>query len=151
VKEKNKMGRKNEMRQRYYDVDLSQKTAIMYFNGIKARNIGGFFWMWRNIFRLGRLARQQPTCLQVKIAVVSPTEMMQVSYWKDQAALRAFYQKPEHVAALRYTFQHPDHFTLYNETYEPPISTRYLNGVNGYATSQPPQARAMPLTMSGTN
>lgn len=137
------MRKKNDMKHRYYEVDLSQKTAIMYFNGIRARNAQAFVWMWSNIFRLGALARQHPNCLQVKLAIVSPIEMIQVSYWKDQEALRAFYQKSEHVAALRYTFQHPDHFTLYNETYEPPVSTRYLNGVNGYATSQPPTARPM--------
>ena len=130
------MGKKNDMKHRYYEVDLSQKTAIVYLNGIKARNVQAFLLMWSNIFRLGILARQQSTCLQVKLALISPIEMIQVSYWKDQTALRAFYQKPEHIAVLRYTFQHPDHFTLYNETYEPPISTRYLNGVNGYATSQ---------------
>jgi hypothetical protein len=123
-------------RERYFEVDLSEPTAVVYFNGMICHNLRALAWMWRHIPRVVRLARATEGLIQIKPGLTGPREMHLMSYWRDEAALRGFYTHPEHVAMMRLTFENPDWFTLYNETYSAPVSTRYWNAPDGYALSQ---------------
>ena len=123
--------------ERAFSIDLTTPTAITYLNGMIARTPQSWLWMWANALRLELLARRTDGCLQTRRGIVSPRQIMLVSYWRDDAALRSFYANPAHVKLMRMVFRHPNWFTLYNETYRIPESTRYWNGPNGYALSQP--------------
>lgn len=126
-----------------YSIDLSEPTAITYVNGIIARTPRAWAWMWTALPRVYLLARASAGCLQAKSSVAGPREMMLLSYWRDEDALRRFYSHPMHVDLMRTVFHHTDWFTLYNETYRIPISARYWNAPNGYALSQPSRARTI--------
>jgi heme-degrading monooxygenase HmoA len=127
-------------RKRYFEVDLTTPTAVVYFNGMIVHNAKAWWWMWSHVPKIPRRARETEGFLQIKPGVTSPREIHLMSYWRDDDALRRFYTHPEHVEMMRLTFSKPDWFTLYNETYSMPVSTRYWNGRNGYALSQAPQA-----------
>ena len=128
---------------RAFSIDLTEPTAITYLNGMIARTPQSWAWMWASALKLERLARHMDGCLQTKAGIVSPRQIMLVSYWRDDAALRSFYPHPVHVKLMRMVFRHPNWFTLYNETYRMPESTRYWNAPNGYALSQPWRAETL--------
>lgn len=122
---------------RSFTIDLSEPTAITYLNGMIARTPRAWAWMWMNLPPMWLLARKDPGCLQATPYVGSPRKLLLLSYWRDEAALRAFYAHARHVEMMRFVFAHQHWFTLFNETYRIPIATRYWNAPNGYALSQP--------------
>jgi hypothetical protein len=126
-----------------FSVDLSEPTAVTYVNGIVARTPRAWAWMMVRLPPMLFLVRAQDGCLQAKSFLGGPREMLMLSYWRDEEALRGLYTHPRHVALMRTVFRHPDWFTLFNETYRIPISTRYWNAPNGYALSQPWQAATL--------
>lgn len=133
----------NADRRYSFSVDLNEPTAITYVNGIIARTPRAWAWMWAKLPPIYFVARAQDGCLQAKSFVGGPREMLMLSYWRDEDALRALYTHPAHVSLMRTVFRHPDWFVLFNETYRIPISTRYWNAPNGYALSQPWQAKTV--------
>jgi len=72
----------------------------------------------------------------MRIAIVGPTEVLVVSYWENEEALRASFRDKAHVEMMRYTYQHPEDLVLGNETYSRPISTRYMNEPGGFALAK---------------
>lgn len=126
---------------RAFSIDLTKPTAITYVNGIIAETPRAWAWMWLNLPKVRKIGKAADGCLQMKAAIISPRQMVLISYWRDQAALRGFYTHPAHVQLMRTLFRNQHWFTLYNETYEIPITTRYWNAPHGYALSQPWLAR----------
>lgn len=122
---------------RSYSADLSEPTAITYVNGIAARTPHAWAWMWAHVPKTWLVARRDPGCLQATAWIGGPHKLLMLSYWRDEAALRAFYTRPEHIKLMRVAFRHQHWFTLFNETYQIPITTRYWNAPNGYVLSQP--------------
>jgi len=127
---------------RSYVIDLSEPTALAYFNGAIVRNPRGLAVFLASAPRMLFAARGTEGCLQAKAAIAGPREFVMFSYWRDHEALRRFYTSPLHVRLMRLVFDHPDWYTLYNETYRVPESVRYWNAVNGYGLSQSPRTES---------
>ncbi len=128
---------------RSFVIDLSEPTAIAYFNGAIMRNARAYAYFVSQAPKMLFAARKTDGCLQAKSAIVGPREFFMLSYWRDEAALRRFYTTALHVKLMKKVFEHPDWYTLYNETYRVPMSVRYWNAVNGYGLSQPPRTESM--------
>lgn len=128
---------------RAYVIDLSEPTAVAYFNGAIIHSPVAYAYFVSQGPRMLFTARKTEGCLQAKSAMAGPREFVMLSYWRDHAALRRFYTTPLHVRLMKLVFDHPDWFTLYNETYRVPESVRYWNAVNGYGLSQPARTLSM--------
>ncbi len=133
------MSQTHQNAKRVYEADAAPSDAIVFVNWIKARNLRGFLQMYRfapAVNRMLQRARGQGL-FDARVSIVSPTELLVVSYWENEDALRASFRDEAHVRMMRYTFQHPDDLILGNETYQQPISTRYVNEAGGYALVRP--------------
>jgi len=128
---------------RSYVIDLSEPTAVAYFNGAIIRTPRAYAYFLSQAPKMLFTARKTEGCLQAKAALAGPREFVMLSYWRDHDALRRFYVNPLHTRLMKAVFDHPDWFTLYNETYRVPESVRYWNAVNGYGLSQPVRTESM--------
>ena len=126
-----------------YQIDLpSDAKAVVFYNGIKALNIRGFFWLWQQIF-VGKLngVSQAPGCVEAKLAICTPTEAVIVSYWQDEQSLMAFFHSPLHCQMMKNMTNivavDKKAIAVFNETYSPLKSGRYLNEPQGLAKIYP--------------
>lgn len=117
-----------------YTVALPEHPeAVVFVNGIIARNIKGWFWLMRHLLWIRKSVTQSPGCIQLKAGVCSVKEVVMVSYWQDAAALKVFFTSEAHRKMMRYFQQHPSELCLYNETYTPQRSGKYTNEPQGMA------------------
>jgi len=116
-----------------------KQEALVFVNWMKARNLRGFFGMYRLIPTIYAMLRRAKSygLLESRLAIVGPREFVVISYWENEAALRAAFQDEGHVQMMRYIFKNHQDLDLGNETYTQPISTRYLNDAGGYSLAQP--------------
>lgn len=126
-----------------YQIDLPKDAkAVVFFNGIKALNTRGCFWLWRQIF-IGKLntVSQASGCIETKLAICSPTEAVIVSYWQDEKSLMQFFHSPLHRQMMKSMMNivkvDPEAIAVFNETYRPQRSGRYLNKLQGLAKIYP--------------
>ena len=126
-----------------YQIDLPQDApVVVFFNGMKALNLKGFFWLWRQIL-LGKLhhVTQALGCLETKLAICSPTEAVIVSYWQDDKSLKEFFHSPLHRKMMKNTVKiiaaDKKAIALFNETYRPLKSGMYFNDPQGLAKIYP--------------
>ena len=124
-----------------YQLNLPENPeAVIFVNGFLARNLAGFFWMWRNIFWISKVTAQASNCVQVKAGICSPNEVVMVSYWLDVASLKNFFRSEHHRQMMQFIVKNPKSLCLYNETYQPVQSGKYINEPHGmaaiYARSQ---------------
>lgn len=110
--------------------------AIMFVNGIKARNIRGLLYMWRNIRTLQTSPAQADGCRDVKAGIVGPNEFVVVSYWQSENDLKHYFQSEAHRRMMRYYYQNLHNLELYNETYHPTHAGKY-NAAHGMAKVYP--------------
>lgn len=117
-----------------YEANLKNDTrAVVFINGIIARNRQGFLWLWRNLMQLQTSTAKAPGCSQVKAGICSAREIVMVSYWQDQADLTNFYRTKFHASMMKYVAKNPDNLVLYNETYLPSKPGKYSNEAQGMA------------------
>jgi heme-degrading monooxygenase HmoA len=122
-----------------YQIDIPQNTDVVVFcNGIKALNSKGFFWLWQQIFtaQLNNV-KTAPGCVETKLAICSPTEVIMVSYWQNQQSLTEFFQSSRHRQMMKDTMKmiavDSKAIALFNETYRPLKSGKYFNQPQGLA------------------
>ncbi|MGJ3245225.1 MAG: monooxygenase family protein [Elainellaceae cyanobacterium] len=121
-----------------YQIDLpAQPDAVVFVNGIVARNRKGFIWMWKNLFRFRDETQSAEGCLQVKAGICGPSEVLMVSYWHDRASLMQFFRGAFHRELMEFVGNHPDALCLYNETYHPTKSGKYIQEPQGLALIYP--------------
>lgn len=122
-----------------YQANVEQTEAIVFVNWMKARNLRGFINMYRLSWSVNQMMQRARNngLFDARIAIVGPTEVLVVSYWENEEALRASFRDKAHVEMMRYTYQHPEDLVLGNETYSRPFSTRYMNEPGGFALAQP--------------
>ena len=119
-------------------VDLpEQADAVVFVNGIKARNVQGLLYMWRNLQVLRTSPMQVDGCMDMKAGIIGPNEFVIVSYWQSPEALKAYFMSEVHRKMMKYFYQHPDSIELYNETYHPTSAGKY--------TSEHGMAKVYPL------
>ena len=123
-----------------YKIDLPQDSeVVVFFNGIKALNIKGFFWLWQQIFTT---SVKDSNCIETKLSICSSLqEAIIVSYWQDEASLMQFFHSPSHRQMMKnmtsFIKANPGAIAVYNETYRPLRSGQYLNKPQGLAKIYP--------------
>lgn len=123
-----------------YQIDLPQDSeAVVFFNGIKALNIKGFFWLWQQIFTTS--ITEAPGCVETKLSICSPHEAVIVSYWQNEASLMQFFHSPIHRQMMQNMTQiitdDPQAIAVFNEIYRPVRSGKYFNEPQGLAKMYP--------------
>ena len=131
------------MKQTSYQIDLPQTpNAVVFINGIKAENLWGCWWLWRQRFSIRQACITAEGCQEVKAGICSPQEVVIVSYWQDEASLMAFFHSPIHgqmmKKMLNFLATHPQALSLYNETYNPLRSGKYFQQPHGLAKMYQP-------------
>ena len=126
-----------------YQIELPQDSeVVVFYNGIKALNSRGVFWLWRQITS-GKLLdiEKAPGCMDAKLSICSHREAIIVSYWQTQLSLTEFYRSPLHCQMMRDTknllAKDAGAIALFNETYSPLRSGMYLNEPQGLAKIYP--------------
>lgn len=115
-----------------YRVILPEHSEVIVFvNGMLARNITGWLWMWQQMNPQLQSVRSAPGCMQVKGGIVGPNELLMVTHWKDAESMRAYFKSPQHLNSMRFITKHPESLTLWNETYQPAKSGMYLHEPHG--------------------
>jgi heme-degrading monooxygenase HmoA len=128
-----------------YQIDLPQNSpVVVFYNGIKALNLKGFWWLWKQILTGNQIAaRQAKGCKEAKIAICSPKEVVIVSYWEDEASLREFFHSPLHRQMMKSMREiivaEPNAIAVFNETHRPLRSGKYINEPQGLAKIYPMQ------------
>jgi hypothetical protein len=117
-----------------YQVDIPEKPeAVVFVNGILARNRRGFFWMWKNLPWIGNVTASSEGCVQVKGGICGPNEVIMVSYWRSEQNLKQFFRGEAHRRMMQFVIKNPDSLCLYNETYRPSHSGKYSHEAQGMA------------------
>lgn len=128
------------MRYSGYGINLpDEPEAIVFVNGLLARDISGFLWMWKNLVWIRRATVEAKGCVQVKAGVCSPNEVVVVSYWNSREDLKAFFRQESHQQMMQFVIKKPESLCLYNETYSPSHSGKYINEPHGMALIYQPQ------------
>jgi len=117
-----------------YQIELpEQPEAVVFVNGILARNLSGLLWMWKNMSWIRSTTVEAEGCLQVKAGLCGPNEVVLVSYWQSEKCLRDFFRGEAHRQMMRFPASHPESLCLYNETYHPSESGKYSHEPQGMA------------------
>jgi hypothetical protein len=117
-----------------YTVALPEHPkAVMFIQGIVARNLAGLFWLWRNVLWIKKSNATAEGCVQIKAGICGINEVVLASYWEDKSGLGKFFKSQPHQKMMQYLSDHPNDLTLYNETYRPSQSGKYVNEPNGLA------------------
>jgi hypothetical protein len=118
----------------FYSMQIPEHPqAVIFVNGMIARDRAGFLWLWRNANGVRRSTVQAAGCMQVKAGICSPTEIVMVSYWETDRQLMDFFRGAEHRQMMQFTLRHPDSLCLYNETYRPFKGGKYSHEPQGMA------------------
>ena len=128
------------MHQTSYQIDLPQDSeVVVFFNGIKALNIKGFFWLWQQIFTTS--VDEVPGCIETKLSICSHQEAVIVSYWQNEASLMQFFHSPSHRQMMKNMTSliaaDSGAIAVFNEIYRPVRSGKYLNEPQGLAKIYP--------------
>ncbi|MGI0492780.1 monooxygenase family protein [Alkalinema pantanalense CENA528] len=122
------------LKYKLYQAALPERPeAVVFVNGMIARDRAGFLWFWRNLNSIYRSTSQAAGCLQVKAGICSPKEVIMVSYWESEEQLMGFFRGAAHREMVQFTQRHPHSLCLYNETYQPEKSGKYSHEPQGMA------------------
>lgn len=117
-----------------YKVEIPEHPqAVLFVNGMIARDRFGFFWIWRNLRTMEQSTIKASGCIQVKAGICGPKEIVMASYWESEGHLMDFFRGKFHREMMQVVVQHPDSFCLYNETYRPTKSGKYSHEPQGMA------------------
>ena len=122
-----------------YQIDLPENSpVVIFYNGIKALNPKGFFWLWQQIIAGNQTGIfKAEGCIEAKLSICSYKEVVIVSYWKDEASLMKFFYSPLHRQMMKdvrdIIAADSKAISLFNETYRPLRSGRYFNEPQGLA------------------
>ncbi|MEL6928523.1 MAG: DUF4188 domain-containing protein [Cyanobacteria bacterium J06600_6] len=126
-----------------YQIELPQDSeVVVFYNGIKALNTRGIFWLWRQIIAGKMLGiKKVKGCVDVKLCICSHQEAIIVSYWQTQSSLTEFYRSPLHRQMMQDTKnllrRDSEAISLFNEVHRPTVSGRYFNEPQGLAKIYP--------------
>ncbi|WP_017652430.1 monooxygenase family protein [Fortiea contorta] len=121
-----------------YKIDLPENPeAVVFVNGILARDRTGFFWMWKNVQWIKNATTEAEGCVQVKAGLCGVNEVIMVSYWRSEQDLKQFFRGEPHRQMMQFVIKHPNSLCLYNETYQPSHSGKYSHEPQGMATLYP--------------
>lgn len=110
--------------------------AVIFVNGIKARSLKGWLYMWRNLHQFRSSPKQISGLVDIKAGIIGPAELVIVSYWETADALKDYFKSEPHRKMMRHFYHHLDDLELYNETYTPSQAGKY-NAQHGMAKLYP--------------
>jgi heme-degrading monooxygenase HmoA len=117
-----------------YGIEIPENpNAVVFVNGIIARDGAGFFWLWRNLGTISGSTAKAPGCLQVKAGICGSKEVVMVSYWESERHLMDFFRGAAHRQMMKFTTRHSNSLCLYNETYSPSKPGKYSHEPQGMA------------------
>jgi len=117
-----------------YQINLTEHPeAVVFINGFLARDRAGFFWMWKNLLWIKSATAKAEGCVQVKAGICGPDEVVMVSYWRSEHALKQFFRGESHRQMMQFVMKNPNSLGLYNETYRPGHSGKYSHEPQGMA------------------
>jgi Domain of unknown function (DUF4188) len=117
-----------------YRIQLPEHpSAVVFVNGMIARDRTGFFWLWRNLTSIRQSTVKAAGCIQVKAGICGSNEIIMVSYWESDRHLMDFFRGEAHRQMIQFTTRHPSSLCLYNETYHPSKSGKYSHEPQGMA------------------
>lgn len=111
--------------------------AVVMIVMMRARTLAGFRYIWTEGMSQPAAVRAAPGCMQVKPCIISPTELLMISYWKDRPSLMAFFKSQAHVSWMRFVVRHSDDLNLAAEIYSPHQPGLYLHEPQGMALMYP--------------
>lgn len=109
-----------------YQIEVNP-SWVVFINGFKANNLFGFIWLWFSLFSIIRNTGKAKGCGLAIPAVVSPIEVVMISYWNDKISLKEFAKSKHHKRYMQFVYQNPKALSLFNETFEPQQSGLYFN------------------------
>jgi heme-degrading monooxygenase HmoA len=128
------MGERLMQKPMIYGIEIPENpNAVVFVNGIIARDRAGFFWLWRNLGTISGSTKKAPGCLQVKAGICGAKEVAMVSYWQSEQHLMDFFRGAAHRQMMQFTSHNPSSLCLYNETYHPSKSGKYSHEHQGMA------------------
>lgn len=114
-----------------------QPEALIMIALMRARSFSGFRYIWTEGMSQPAAVRAAPGCIQVKPCIISPRELLMLTYWKDQDSLMAFFRSQAHVGWMRYLAAHPNDLNMAAEIYSPQRPGLYLHEPQGMALVYP--------------
>lgn len=117
-----------------YQINLPENPqAVVFVNGFLARDLVGFFWMWKNMLWIKSATINAQGCVQVKAGFCGPNEVTMISYWHSESDLIQFFRGEPHRQMIQFVVKSPNSLCLYNETYRPLQSGKYSHEPQGMA------------------
>ena len=114
-----------------------QPEAVVMIAIMRARSFGGFRYMWTEGMSQPAAVQAAPGCVQVKPCLISPRELIMITYWKDMDGLTAFFRSKAHVGWMRYLAAHPNDLNMAAEIYSPQRPGLCLHEPQGMALLYP--------------
>lgn len=109
-----------------YHIEINPNWVI-FINGFKANNLLGFVWVWLSLYSVIRITKKAKGCRLAVPAIVSPIEVVMISYWNDSESLKEFVISKHHKNYMRFVYHNPMALSLFNEMLEPKKSGLYFN------------------------
>ena len=114
-----------------YEVDITNKEAIVFINSIRVKNLTGFCWLWMNLPKIIRSVKQHPGAFECLPSLISPFQIMMVSYWYNYRELGDYYKGPFHKTFSSFVARRPDALGMFFEHFPADRSGKYINGTFG--------------------
>jgi hypothetical protein len=100
-----------------YQINLPEHPeAVVFINGFLARDRAGLFWMWKNLLWIKSATAKAEGCVQVKAGICGPDEVIVVSYWRSEHALKQFFRGESHRQMMQFVMKNPNSLGLYSAT-----------------------------------
>lgn len=115
----------------FYEVDVTNKESIVFVNSIRVRNFRGFCWLWLHLPAIIRSVKKHPGAYECIPALVSPLQIVMVSYWYNYRELGDYYKGKGHQQFVQFVHKHPAALGMYFECFAVERSGKYMNGVFG--------------------
>src|SRR5258706_15169389 len=110
----------------FYAVSVANRESVVFINGIHARSIRGFFWLWWNLPKIIRSIKRHHGSFELLPALVSPVQVMMVSYWYNDRELADYYNTGLHREFICFVQRHPRALAMYFEKFTADESGRYV-------------------------
>lgn len=116
-----------------YEVDITNAENVVFVNSIRARNLRGFCWLWLHLPAIIRSVKRHYGAYECIPALVSPVQIVMVSYWLSCRELGEYHQGSFHRRFMDFVKRYPTALGMYFESYAPGRSGKYINGEFGLA------------------
>ncbi|QJB33831.1 hypothetical protein HF324_21830 [Chitinophaga oryzae] len=116
-----------------YEVEITNGENIVFVNSIRARSFKGFCWLWLHVPAIIRSVKQHYGAYECIPALVSPLQIVMVSYWLSYRELGEYHQSLSHRRLMDFVKRNPHALGMYFESYAPGKSGKYINGAFGLA------------------